>query len=177
VGTPVRGHAQSRRRLLLPPPHPLSFPAGLSPAPLHCRSPTAVPPPSFSLCPVFPAVFPSVVPLRLSPRYLPPVFPHCCLRHPFLFFAVLLTRLFFCVCLGGVSSKRAQEMLKTAELSLAQTKLNAGKHFLGDFLPKDQVRCDHSAQLTSTPPPLPPPAMLGWHTASSFGFGGAPCPG
>lgn len=35
--------------------------------------------------------------------------------------------------------KRAHEMLKTAELALAQTKLNAGKHFIGDFLPKDQL--------------------------------------
>lgn len=35
--------------------------------------------------------------------------------------------------------RRAREMLKTAEKALEVTKANVGKHFIGDFLPKDEV--------------------------------------
>jgi hypothetical protein len=36
-------------------------------------------------------------------------------------------------------SKRAREMLKTAEKALEYTRANQGKHFIGDFLPKEEV--------------------------------------
>jgi hypothetical protein len=44
-----------------------------------------------------------------------------------------------CAC-AWLPRKRAQEMLKTAELALTATKQNYGKHFIGDFLPKEEVR-------------------------------------
>ncbi len=36
--------------------------------------------------------------------------------------------------------KRAREMMKTAEKALEYTRANQGKHFIGDFLPKQEVR-------------------------------------